>query len=199
MLIADTKSHRFLAALLLWVGISPAFAGDSFPPLDGPPPQNFQELWQGYNPTAEPLDVQVVHEWHANGITTQLLTYHIGTFKGRPSRMGAYYAFPQDADGKVPAILQMHGGGQRAQRETVETAAANGYACIAINWGAKPMADQQPDDPGTDWGAVDATQDGHNSHYGSVEPDDKTLDAVPSPRNNNWFLITVAARRCRRS
>ena len=195
MFIVDTKSHPFLAAFFICVGFSPAFAGESFPPLAGPPPQTFQELWQGYDPTTEPLDVQVVHEWQANGITTQLLTYHIGTFKGRPSRMGAYYAFPHAAEGKIPAILQMHGGGQRAQRQTVETAAANGYACIAINWGAKPMADQQPGDPGTDWGAVDATQDGHNSHYGSVEPDAKTLDAVPSPRNSNWFLITVAARR----
>ena len=183
-------------ALALIVLAATAVAADSFPPLaGGPPPQTFAELWQGYDPTAEPLDVQVVHEWQADGITTQLLTYTLGTFKGQPSRMGAYYAFPTDAEGKLPAVLQMHGGGQRALRQTVETFAANGYACLALNWGALPMADQQPGDPGTDWGAVDATQVSHNSHYGSVEPDDKTLDAVPSPRNNNWFLITVAARR----
>lgn len=195
MVHAVAKKQQLITAVLACLCAVRVFAGETFPPLSGPPPQTFQELWQGYDPAAEPVDVKVVHEWQANGITTQLLTYHIGTFKGRPSRMGAYYAFPQDAEGKIPAILQMHGGGQRAQRQTVETAAANGYACIAINWGAKPMADQQRGDPGTDWGAVDATQDGHNSHYGSVEPDAKTLDAVPSPRNNNWFLITIAARR----
>ena len=173
-----------------------AGAAESFPPLaGGAPPQNLTELWQGYDPTAEPLDVQVVREWNADGITTQLLTYHVGTFKGQPSRMGAYYAFPVDAKATLPALLQMHGGGQRAERQTVETAAANGYACIAINWGGRLMADQQPQDPGTDWGAVDATQTTHNTHYGSVEPDATTLDAVPSPRNNNWFLIAVAARR----
>ena len=182
--------------LLVCTIVVPLSAAESFPPLaGGPPPQNVAELWQSYDPTAEPLDVQVVHEWQADGITTQLLTYHIGTFKGRPSRMGAYYACPTDAKAKLPAILQLHGGGQRAQRQTVETFAANGYACLALNWGALPMADQQPGDPGTDWGAVDATQTSHNSHYASVEPDEKTLDAVPSPRNNNWFLITVAARR----
>ena len=183
----------FFGCSLLAVTLS---AGESFPPLaGGPPPQTFDELWQGYDPAAESLDVQVVHEWQADGITTQLLTYHVGTFKGQPSRMGAYYAFPNAAKSKRPAILQMHGGGQRAQRQTVETSAANGYACIAINWGGRPMVDQQPGEPGTDWGAVDATQTGHNSHYGSVEPDATTLDAVPSPRNNNWFLITVAGRR----
>lgn len=195
MVDAVAKKHHLIPVALACLSVARVFAGETFPPLEGPPPQTFHELWRGYDPSAEPLDVQVIHEWHADGITTQLLTYHIGTFKGRPARMGAYYAFPQHADGKVPAILQMHGGGQRALRETVETAAANGYACIAINWGGKPMADQQAGDPGTDWGAVDATQDGHNSHYASVEPDSKTLDAVASPRNNNWFLITVAARR----
>lgn len=195
MRVADVGPYRRIAVILACMGLPSVLVGETFPPLDSQPPQTFQELWQGYDPTIEPLDVKVVHEWQANGITTQLLTYHIGTFRGRPSRMGAYYSFPHAADGKVPAILQMHGGGQRAQRETVETAAANGYACIAINWGAKPMADQQPGDLGTDWGAVDATQTGHNSHYGSVEPDEKTLDAVASPRNSNWFLITVAARR----
>jgi dienelactone hydrolase len=187
---------QLACALLICTIVVPLSAEESFPPLvGGPPPQNVAELWQSYDPTAEPLDVQVVHEWQADGITTQLLTYHIGTFKGRPSRMGAYYACPTDAKAKLPAILQLHGGGQWAQRQTVETFAANGYACLALNWGALPMADQQPGDPGTDWGAVDATQTSHNSHYASVEPDGKTLDAVPSPRNNNWFLITVAARR----
>jgi len=187
---------QLACALLICTIVVPLSAAESFPPLaGGPPPQNVAELWQSYDPTAEPLDVQVVHEWQADGITTQLLTYHIGTFKGRPSRMGAYYACPTDAKAKLPAVLQLHGGGQRAQRQTVETFAANGYACLALNWGALPMADQQPGDPGTDWGAVDATQTSHNSHYASVEPDEKTLDAVPSPRNNNWFLITVAARR----
>ena len=28
-----------------------------------------------------------------------------------------------------------------------------------------------------------------------VQPDEKTIDAVVSPRNNNWFLIVLAARR----
>ena len=168
---------------------------DSFPALTGRPPQNFDELWAGYDPNHEPLDIKIVRQWDSDGITTQMLTYKIGVFKGRESRMGAYFAFPDQTQEPIPAILQMHGGGQRASREMVEAAAANGYASLSINWGGKPMADQQAGDPGTDWGAVDATQTGHNGHYASLQPDDKTLDAVVSPRNNNWFLIVVAARR----
>ncbi|MEO2011949.1 MAG: acetylxylan esterase [Pirellulaceae bacterium] len=168
---------------------------DTLRPLDGIPPQNLDELWDGYDPTVEPLDVHVVREWERDGVTVQMLVYTIGVFNGQKSRMGAYYAFPTQRSGKIPGILQMHGGGQRAMSELVEAAAANGYACISINWGGKPMKDEKDGDLGTDWGGVDATQTTHNSHYSSLMPDSKTLDSVVSPRNNNWFLIVIAARR----
>ena len=185
-----------LAVVLLAAAVCPAHATESFPPLAGEhPPQNLGELWQGYDPTVEPLECEVVRSWEADGILTQMLVYTVGTFKGEPARMAAYYARPLEVPSPVPGILQIHGGGQRAERPTVEAYAKNGYACLAINWGGRELADAEPLDAGTDWGAVDATQTGHNTHYASVEPDDKTLDAVPSPRNNNWFLITVAARR----
>jgi len=174
----------------------PLFGADTLQPLnDGKVPQSLEELWDGYDPTREPLDVELVHQWRRGDATIQMLVYTVGTFKGKKSRMGAYYAVPTKRAGKVPGILLMHGGGQRAMSEMVEAAAANGYAAISINWGGKPMKDQAEGDPATDWGAVDATQDGHNDHYGSLEPDGKTLDTVVSPRNNNWFLIVMAARR----
>ncbi len=190
-------TKRFLSfAFLFALPTVPVFGADTLPPLnDGNPPQSLEELWDGYDPTQEPLEVEVVRQWQRGDVTVRMLVYTVGTFKGKKSRMGAYYAFPAQRAGKVPGILQMHGGGQRAMSEMVEAAAANGYACISINWGGKPMKDQQEGDPGTDWGAVDATQDGHNSHYGSLKPDDKTIDTVVSPRNNNWFLIVMAARR----
>lgn len=181
--------------LLLCLAQNFIFAADSLPPLTGLPPQTVEQLWAGYDPNKEPLEVEVVHEWTRNGITTRMLVYTIGTFKGVKSRMGAYYAFPAQAGGKMPGLLYMHGGGQRAQRETVEAAAENGYAAISINWGGKAMDDQNPGDAGTDWGAVDATQTTHNTHYNSLAPDAKTLDSVESPRNSNWYLIVIGARR----
>ena len=186
-----------LAAMLTAGAIAvPVLGADTLGPLqDGKAPQSMSELWRGYDPTREPLEVKVVRQWQRGGATVQMLVYTVGTFKGKKSRMGAYYAFPTKRAGKVPGILQMHGGGQRAMSEMVEAEAANGYAAIAINWGGKPMKDQKTGDPGTDWGAVDATQDGHNSHYGSLKPDAKTIDTIVSPRNSNWFLIVIAARR----
>ncbi len=189
--------NRFLFAWTLCILTAvPVFGADTLPPLtDGKVPRSLEELWAGYDPAREPLEVEVVRQWQRGDATVRMLVYTVGTFKGEKSRMGAYYAFPTKHAAKIPGILLMHGGGQRAMSEMVEAAAANGYAAISINWGGKPMKDQEPGDPGTDWGAVDATQDGHNSHYGSLKPDDKTLDTVVSPRNNNWFLIVMAARR----
>ena len=62
-------------ALALIVLAATAVAADSFPPLEGgPPPQTFAELWQGYDPAAEPLDLQVVWHHHA---AAHLHTWHL--------------------------------------------------------------------------------------------------------------------------
>ncbi len=188
------KQLSFLSLCLL---ITPStFAADTFSPLkNGQVPQNVQELWADYDSTTEPLDVKIVRQWEEDGITYRYLTYTIGTFKGKKATMAAFYAFPTKRQGKLPALIQMHGGGQRASIPSVKYGADNGYACLSINWGGREMESAKAGEPTTDWGAVDATQTGHNGHYGSLEPDDRTLDKVESPRNNNWFLIVVAAKR----
>ncbi|MGA2035057.1 MAG: acetylxylan esterase, partial [Thermoguttaceae bacterium] len=175
-------------------GLANGWAKDSLPPLnDGKAPTNLDELWGNYDPGKEPLEAQVVKEWKEGDITYRYVVFTIGTFKDRKSRLAAFYAFPR-SDRKLPAILQVHGGGQRAAVESVKYAADNGYAGLSINWGGNDMEKMEQGDPNTDWGALDATQK-HNEHYGTLMPDSKTLDAVESPRNNNWFLLVLAARR----
>lgn len=196
MILRDIfMKHVLCQSTCFLISIS-GFSAESLPPLKGGNvPQTVTELWAGYDSTKEPLEVKVVREWQDKGITYRHITYTIGTFKGRKSTMAAFYGFPTDRKGKVPALIQMHGGGQRAAVHSVQYAANNGYACLSMNWGGRPMERAQPGDPNTDWGALDATQSGHNGHYGSLMPDDKTLDIVESPRNNNWFLIILAAKR----
>lgn len=184
-----------LAVYLLAIVVVAAPGADSLPPLTRDRlPGTVPELYAGFDPDQEPLDMRLVKEYEREGVVIRMLTYTVGMFKGAKSVMGAFYAFPKSA-GRLPAVLQMHGGGQRAMPETVIAWARNGYAAIAINWGGRPMEGQRPGDPGTDWGAVDATQEGHNSHYSSCIPDAKTLDAFESPRNSNWYLIVLAAQR----
>lgn len=175
-----------------WAQTAPA--ADSLPPLvDGKIPTNVDELWGNYDPTKEPLEAEVVREWKEGDITIRHVVFTIGTFKGQKSRLAAFYAFPK-SDKKLPGILQIHGGGGVADVNAAVWAADNGYAGLSINWLGNPMAKMEPGDANTDWGALDPTQK-HNSHYFTGKPDPQTLDAIESPRNNNWFLLVLAARR----
>lgn len=181
--------------LVAW-GAGSAGAADSLAPLkDGVAPRTLDELWAGYDPRAEPLETTVVREWREEDVTCRYVVFTIGTFKGKRSRLAAFYAFPSTTKEKLPGLLGLHGGGQRASLVEVLFMARNRYAGLSINWGAREMEGQKPGEPNTDWGALDATQTGHNAHYASMRPDDKTLDAIESPRNNNWFLLVLAARR----
>jgi hypothetical protein len=93
-----------------------------------------------------------------------------------------------------------HGGGQRADRHRGEYFARQGYASIDINWLGRPLEDGI--DINTDWGNVDPTQGPRfyskalrQGWKRSLLPDEYTIDTVSSPRNSNWFLLAVAARR----
>ncbi|MBP52410.1 MAG: hypothetical protein CMI27_04625 [Opitutae bacterium] len=184
------------SALLNLCMLAGNLIAETLPPLSADKvPQSVEELWATYDPDKEPLEVTIVREWIEDGCVVRFITYTIGTFKGQRSTMAAFYAAPEKPDGKIPALIQMHGGGQRASIASAKYGAENGYACLSINWGGREMENAQPGDPTTDWGAVDATQTGHNSHYSKLTPDHLTLDPFESPRNNNWFLITLAARR----
>jgi len=56
------------------------------------------------------------------------------------------------------------------------------------------MEEAKPGDPNTDWGAVDPTQQ-NVPGYSNLKPGPKYLDPFESPRNNNWYLLTLGARR----
>ena len=156
-------------------------------------PKTVESLWADYDPRQEPLDAKVVREWEEGGIVFRYVTYHIGTFKGVPARMAAFYAFPKGGR-RLPGLLHLHGGGQRAFLGEVSYYAKRGYACLSINWGGREMENAKPGDPNTDWGAVDPTQNNVPGYF-SLKPGPKQLDPVESPRNNNWYLLTIGARR----
>jgi len=179
--------------LLSWTGVSAQSPGV---------PQALEELWAGYSDfdRATPLDLEVLKEWEQDGAVCRIVRYQVGVFKGAPSRVAGFYAFPKGAT-KLPAILDLHGGGQSASLNTVLTWAGRGYACLSLNWGGNPMSLGQNhwDGPQTDWGRLDAThppQRNKANHFaGSLKPDGFTLDDVESPRNSNWYLVLMAARR----
>ncbi|MEO2022872.1 MAG: acetylxylan esterase, partial [Pirellulaceae bacterium] len=156
-------------------------------------PTTFAALWADVDPTAEPLEIKIVRQWQEEGLVLRYVTYHVGTFKGKPARVAAFYAFPRGAH-KLPGLVHLHGGGQRAFLREVKYYAQRGYACLSINWGGREMENARAGDPNTDWGAVDPTQK-NVPGYANLKPGPLYLDPVESPRNNNWYLLTLASRR----
>ncbi|MCP4786891.1 MAG: hypothetical protein GY903_08575 [Fuerstiella sp.] len=162
-------------------------------------PQTVTDLWKDYDARKEPLDIKVVKEWQADGVVTRYVTFKVGTFKGADSRIAAYYSFPANGK-KNAAFVWSHGGGQRAERGRGVYFAKQGFATVDINWLGRPM--EKGIEVNTDWGKVDPTQGPRfyakalrKGWKQNLQPDEYSIDPVPCPRNANWFLLTVAARR----
>ena len=102
---------RLLVTTIVISAAVVALGADSLSPLNSAP-QSVEQLWAGYDPRAEPLEVNVVREWQEDGLTLRYITYSIGTFKGSPATMAAFYGFPTGGK-NLPAVMHMHGGGQR--------------------------------------------------------------------------------------
>ena len=187
--------------IILNLVVLPLVAGETFTPYKDASdvPQDVTALWKDYDARKETLDVQVVKEWKAGGVVTRYITFKVGTFKGADSRIAAYYSFPDNGK-KNPAFVWSHGGGQRAERSRGIYFAKQGFATIDINWLGRAM--EEGIETNTDWGKVDPTQGPRfyskalrKGWKRDLHPDEHSIDPVASPRNANWFLLTVAARR----
>jgi len=164
-------------------------AQDTLPPLDGrPTPVNLTEMWQGFDPLRDPLDTEIVREWKEGDATYRYVVFTIGIFKGQKSRVAAFYGFPK-SDKKLPALMHLHGGGQRAFIKTVKDAVKYGYAGLSLNWGGREMEDAKPGEKNTDYNAI--TMGFKSFNYDK----NKSLDPGDSPRNSGWFMAVVVARR----
>lgn len=193
---------------------------ETLPPLtDDRAPRNFEEMWAGFDPRAEPLEVEVLKEWREDNVLLRIVRFRIGVFKGKKAQLAAVYGFPVDSprtDAKLPGLVQIHGGGQYADYKACLTNAKRGYATVSIAWAGRISAPGYAVSPNevklfwegetehpnykltTDWGALDGYHaPGRNkgNHFPSAQPAAWTLDNVESPRNSGWFLCALAARR----
>jgi len=209
------KQLTLLTVVLLLLS-SVSLALESLPPLqDGLAPQTHAELWAGYDPRVEPLDVEVLKEWEEGSVVLKVLRYRIGIFKGQKAMMAAVYGYPKGGE-NLPGLVQIHGGGQYADYRAPLTNAKRGYATISISWAGRINApdykvtpaevklfwEGKTGDPAykvtTDWGPLDgyhAPCRNPKHNFGSMATGEWTLDAVESPRNSAWFLCTLGARR----
>jgi hypothetical protein len=105
-------------------------AEETLPPLrDGKVPGTFEELWSGFDPCKEPLDVEVLHEWEQDGVVLKVIRYRVGIFKGKKAMMAAVYGYPKGAK-NVPGLVQIHGGGGAADCRTVHCRPSHGNSTI---------------------------------------------------------------------
>ena len=194
----------------------PVATQETLPPMThGVAAQTVDEMWAGFDPRAEPLEVEVLKEWEEDGVVLRVLRYRIGVFKGQKAMMAGVYGYPKGAK-HLPGLVQLHGGGQYADYRAVLSNAKRGYATISVSWAGRIAApgygvnpdvvklfwENKTDDPNykliTDWGALDAyhaPSRNPGNHFPSVYPADWRLDPVDSPRNSPWFLCTLGARR----
>ena len=165
--------------------------------------QNVMDFWNNYDARKAPLNVEVVQEWQSDKGTVQLVRYDLGKLTGSNKSaspiIAAYYGYPKGAK-KVPGIVQIHGGGQRASRTRVESWMELGYACISINWGAKVL--EQTETLNTDWDGIavgfirpGVTKADQLDHHNLIRPDKNTLYKEPHLLNSSWNLIAMSARR----
>jgi hypothetical protein len=190
----------------------PTFYGD---PLTANPPQTREELWAGIDMRAEPLNVHVLKEWEEDGVVMKVLRYRIGIFKGQQAIMAAVYGYPKGGT-NLPGLVQIHGGGQFAQYDSVLSNAKRGYATISIAWAGRIAAPDYHVDPArvklfwagktkdpnfkitTEWGLLDAYHSPTRyptTDFMGLKPSTWSLDTIESPRNSPWFLCAFGARR----
>lgn len=183
-----TKLRRLPWILALMpLGLTAGYAGP------GAVPRTVEHLYADFDPRKDPLETETVRRWKEDGLVLQYVVYTVGTFKGSRARMAAFYGFPEGRR-SLPALLHMHGGGQRAFLHEVRRFARRGYACLSVNWGGRPMEEARASDPNTDWGAVDPTQNNVGG-YSNLRPGPRTVGDVESPRNNNWYILNLGCRR----
>lgn len=130
-----------------------------------------QTLWDGYDPAALPLDVEVLRTQKEGEVEVQILRYTSEMWEGKPIRVFGMYGRPK-GDGKFPAILHFHGGGQTASPRDIAECVARGYACFSFDW-TGPTKDRKEV---TEW------PKGITSHY------------VPD-RTNKLYHALIAGRR----
>jgi hypothetical protein len=56
-------------------------AADTLPPLTaGQTLNDFDAMWAGFDPRAEPLETEVLEEWEEEGVVLRVVRFRIGVF-----------------------------------------------------------------------------------------------------------------------
>jgi len=178
----------YLALVLVTVGWNSAFA-DDVATADGSAIQTIDDLWAGYDPRTLALDVDVIKQVDEPGVRLETIYFTGEVFEGEKTRIFGYYGRPARPEGKLPAILHIHGGGQTANLGWVKYWAERGYCALSFDF----CGDTNLPTLGPDYRRE------HFTKWGKVPADMMKVSGgrqmEPTPRYNPWYHWTMAARR----
>jgi len=140
------------------------------------------QVWAGYDPRTEPLEVEVLRQWSEAGSRFREVYFTGKRVAGQPVRVYAIYAAPEGSR-KLPGILHVHGGGQTVNLEWLRFWVKRGYAALSFDWcGAWPGRDTY-----TLWGPL--------KHANHQEAGDRLCAADPDVRASSWYEWAAVTRR----
>jgi len=173
------KLTRFAVAMLsLIAGLASARADDQPAAI-----RNSRELWAGFDPRAEGLEIEIAKSWDEGPIHIDQLYFAGETWKGTQVRVFAYRGAPARGE-KLPGILHLHGGGQTASLDWVRYWAGRGFVCVSHDFCGKIAG--RPPESVTQWGDAPASM---------ADPTGPRSSLYPTPRFNAWYHWTLVARR----
>ena len=111
-------------------------------------PTTPEAVWADFDPSKEPLEIDVTKRWGEHGSNLTEFTFTGMTHEGSKVRVYALFSIPEGKD-HLPGILHIHGGGQTVDPQWLRFWNDRGYAALTFNWGgAWPNRDKF-----TDWGS----------------------------------------------
>jgi hypothetical protein len=146
--------------------------------------ESARDLWAGYDPRAEPLEIEVAKVWDEGAIRFEQLSFTGETWQGRKVRVFAYRGAPVEGDAKLPGILHLHGGGQTASLDWVRHWAGRGYVCVSHDFCGPGLG--RDAEMVTQWGAAPAYM---------ADPSGPRSSLHPTARYNSWYHWILVARR----
>ncbi len=171
---------RRLAASLLIVLLFSSIASSAT--AEEVPPTTPEEVWAGFDPRAEPLEIEVISREKKHGSIVTEFRFTGMTHEGSRVRVYAISGVPEGKS-KLPGVLHIHGGGQTADANWIRFWNERGYAALTFNWGGVWPGREKY----TDWGKL--TQ-GNHQKVGAL-----LMATEPSVRASSWYLWTRVSRR----
>ncbi|HUW30037.1 MAG TPA: alpha/beta fold hydrolase [Planctomycetota bacterium] len=168
----SSSKIAFVLVCIMMIRLHSASAADAFDPV---------AFWR--EQVDVPLDVAVVETGETDGIRWQGIVYTSEIYNGEPMRIFAWYAHPA-ADGKMPAVLSIHGGGGGADLPRAIAFAKAGYACLAYDW----HTCNDPERP--KWNAGDPLPSEKYTRYGNLRYTDWAGHFCKPGRSNTRFAPT---------